>query len=42
MIDDEIAWYGNMNFLGMEDVENNLLRVYSKEIAAGLMEMTFF
>ena len=42
VIDDEIAWYGSMNFLGMEDVENNLLQVYSKEIAAGLMEMTFF
>ena len=41
VIDDEIVWYGSMNFLGREDVEDNLMRVCSKEIAAELMEMTF-
>ncbi len=41
VIDEEIVWYGSMNFLGREDVEDNLMRVRSKEIAAELMEMTF-
>ena len=41
MIDDEIVWYGSVNLLSKEDIEDNLMRVCSKEIAAELLEMTF-
>ena len=39
MIDNEIVWYGSVNLLSKEDVEDNLMRVCSKEIAAELLEM---
>ncbi|MDD3186069.1 MAG: DEAD/DEAH box helicase family protein [Anaerostipes sp.] len=41
ILDEEIVWYGSMNFLGKEDVDDNLMRVCSKEIAVELMERTF-
>lgn len=41
VIDGEIVWYGSMNLLSKEDIEDNLMRVCSKEIAAELLEMTF-
>jgi superfamily II DNA or RNA helicase len=41
IVDQEIVWYGSMNFLGKEDNEDNLMRVCSKIIAAELLEMTF-
>ncbi len=41
VIDHEIVWYGSMNLLSKEDVEDNLMRICSKEIAAELLEMTF-
>ena len=41
VIDNEIVWYGSMNLLSKEDVEDNLMRVCSKDIAAELLEMTF-
>ena len=41
VIDDEIVWYGSVNLLSKEDIEDNLMRVCSKEIAAELLEMTF-
>ena len=41
VIDKEIVWYGSMNLLSKEDVEDNLMRVCSKDIAAELLEMTF-
>ena len=41
IVDEEIVWYGSMNFLAKEDSEDNLMRVCSKSIAAELMEMTF-
>ncbi|MBR1508781.1 MAG: hypothetical protein IJ619_12355 [Eubacterium sp.] len=41
VIDKEIVWYGSMNLLSKEDVEDNLMRVCSKDIAAKLLEMTF-
>ena len=37
----EIVWYGSVNLLSKEDIEDNLMRVCSKEIAAELLEMTF-
>lgn len=36
-----IVWYGSMNLLSKADVEDNLMRVLSKDIATELLEMTF-
>ena len=41
VIDGEIVWYGSMNLLSKDDVEDNIMRVSSKAIAAELLEMTF-
>ena len=41
VIDQEIVWYGNINLLGKQDVEDHIMRIQSKEIASELMEMTF-
>jgi superfamily II DNA or RNA helicase len=41
VIDSEIVWYGSMNLLSKDDVEDNIMRVVSKNIAAELLEMTF-
>ena len=41
VVDREIVWYGSMNLLSKADVEDNLMRVISKDIAAELLEMTF-
>lgn len=41
VIDSEIVWYGSMNLLSKDDVEDNIMRVVSKPIAAELLEMTF-
>ena len=41
VIDNEIVWYGSMNLLSKDDIEDSIMRVKSKEIAAELLEMTF-
>lgn len=41
VIDQEVVWYGSMNLLGKEKVEDSMMRVDSKEIAAELMVLTF-
>lgn len=41
VIDNEIVWYGSMNLLSKDDVEDNIMRVVSKNIAAELLEITF-
>ena len=41
VIDGEIVWYGSMNLLSKDDIEDNIMRVSSKAIAAELLEMTF-
>ena len=41
IIDGELVWYGSMNLLSKDDVEDNIMRVSSKAIAAELLEMTF-
>ena len=41
IIDREIVWYGSVNFLAKEDIDDNLMRICSREIAAELLEMTF-
>lgn len=41
VVDQKIVWYGNMDFLSKEDMEDNLMRVVNGDIAAEIMEMTF-
>lgn len=41
MIDNGIVWYGSVNLLSKEDVEDNIMRVQSREIAAELLEIGF-
>lgn len=41
IVDRKIVWYGSMNFLGKEDSEDNLMRIYSESIATELIELTF-
>ena len=41
IIDDEIVWYGSMNLLSRAKVDDNLMRVKSKDVAQELLEMTF-
>ena len=41
VVDQRIVWYGNMNFLSKEDMEDNLMRVVSGDIAAEIIEITF-
>jgi phosphatidylserine/phosphatidylglycerophosphate/cardiolipin synthase-like enzyme len=38
-IDKEIVWYGSVNFLGKEDIEDNLMRIVNPEAAAELLEI---
>ena len=40
IIDKEIVWYGSVNFLGKEDIEDNLMRIVNPEAAAELLEIT--
>ena len=39
VIDNTIVWYGSMNLLGKEDMEDNIMRVASHDIAAELLEL---
>jgi superfamily II DNA or RNA helicase len=41
VIDNKIVWYGSMNLLSKDDVEDNIMRVVSERIAAELLELTF-
>lgn len=41
VIDNSIVWYGSLNFLGKEDVEDNIMRIDSDEIAEELFELSF-
>ena len=41
IIDEEIVWYGNVHLLGKEKIEDSIMRIRDKEIAAELMELTF-
>lgn len=41
VIDDHIVWHGSVNFLGKEDIWDNLIRVESESIAAELKELAF-
>lgn len=41
IVDQEIVWYGSINFLGKEDVEDSVMRVKEKKIANELMVLMF-
>ena len=41
VIDNEIVWYGSMNLLSKDNIDDNIMRVVSKRIAAELLEITF-
>ena len=41
IIDNEIVWYGSINLLANVKIDESLMRVKGKEIAAELMELTF-
>ena len=41
IVDQEIVWYGNINFLSKAKLEDSIMRVQSKGIANELMELTF-
>lgn len=39
VIDEKIVWYGSMNLLPRDDVEDNIMRLESREIAEELLGM---
>ena len=41
VIDQEVVWYGNINLLAKDKVDDSIMRVRSKGIAGELMEITF-
>ena len=41
VIDQEVVWYGNINLMAKDKVDDSIMRVMSKEIAGELMEITF-
>ncbi len=41
VIDEELVWHGGMNFLGKEDVWDNLMRIKDHQVAAELLEIAF-
>jgi len=41
VIDQEVVWYGNINLLAKNKIDDSIMRVISKEIAGELMEITF-
>ena len=41
VIDQEVVWYGNINLLAKDKVDDSIMRVLSKEIACELMEIIF-
>ena len=40
VIDKEIVWYGSVNLLSKEDIDDNLMRICSKDIASELLELS--
>lgn len=41
IIDRELVWYGNINLLAKEKLEDSMMRIKSESIVAELMELTF-
>lgn len=38
VVDDRIVWYGNVNFLGYDSAESNVLRLVGTDIAMQLKD----
>ena len=41
VIDEKIVWYGSMNLLSRDDVEDNIMRLESREVAEELLGMAW-
>ena len=41
VIDQKVVWYGNINLLAKDKIDNSIMRVMSNDIAGELMEITF-
>lgn len=41
VIDSSVVWYGSINYLGKEDIEDNAMRIHDKDIAQNLLYQTF-
>lgn len=41
VIDERIVWYGSMNLLSRDDVEDNIMRLESPEVAEELLGIVF-
>ncbi|WP_411336491.1 hypothetical protein [Ruminococcus gauvreauii] len=41
IIDQKLVWYGNMNLLAKDEIEDSMMRVKGKRIVVELMELTF-
>lgn len=41
VIDQEVVWYGNINLLAKNKIDDSIMRLRSKEVAVELMELTF-
>lgn len=42
VIDEKIVWYGSMNLLSRDDVEDNIMRLESREVAEELLGIVHF
>lgn len=42
VIDEKIVWYGSMNLLSRDDVEDNIMRMESREVAEELLGIVHF
>ena len=40
IIDETVLWYGSMNLLSRDDVEDNIMRLESREVAEELLGIT--
>ena len=41
ILDDEVVWYGSMNLLSKDDIDDNIMRILSNKIAQELSEMSY-
>ena len=41
VIDERVVWYGSMNLLSRGDVEDNIMRLESPEVAEELLGIVF-
>lgn len=41
VVDHEVVWYGNINLLAKDRIDDSIMRVCSREVAGELMELTF-